>query len=43
MPELIVLRAAKDILKALHHLHSHGVIHADIKPSNIFKVRWCDC
>ncbi|KAA6395136.1 MAG: putative Serine/threonine-protein kinase Nek3 [Streblomastix strix] len=24
------------IIRALHHLHSHGVVHRDIKPENIF-------
>lgn len=34
IPESIIRVWVKDMLKALAHCHSHGIIHGDIKPSN---------
>lgn len=33
-PEAIV-RIAYELLEALEHLHAHGVVHGDLKPSNV--------
>jgi len=30
-----VLRLGRDLASAVHHLHSRGILHCDIKPSNI--------
>ncbi|XP_068603998.1 mitogen-activated protein kinase kinase kinase 8 [Brachionichthys hirsutus] len=35
MREFEVIWVTKQVLRALEYLHSHGVIHHDIKPSNI--------
>eukprot|EP00928_Gymnodinium_smaydae_P057014 TRINITY_DN40284_c0_g1_i1.p1 TRINITY_DN40284_c0_g1~~TRINITY_DN40284_c0_g1_i1.p1 ORF type:complete len:579 (+),score=75.52 TRINITY_DN40284_c0_g1_i1:220-1737(+) len=29
------LRLASDVLSALHHVHSRGVLHLDVKPANV--------
>ena len=34
-PEHVVRRIARDVLLGLQHLHSHHVVHRDIKPPNI--------
>lgn len=36
LPAAEVGRIGNGILRALDHLHRHGVVHRDIKPSNIF-------
>lgn len=33
-----VRRYTRDILRGLDHIHSHGVVHCDIKPDNILLV-----
>lgn len=30
-----VCRILRDIARALHHVHSHGIVHRDVKPANI--------
>ena len=34
-PAAAVLRLARDLSCALMHLHSKGILHCDLKPSNI--------
>ncbi|XP_010508835.2 PREDICTED: serine/threonine-protein kinase 17A-like [Camelina sativa] len=36
IPESLVQRAARMILEGLVDLHSHGYVHCDLKPSNVF-------
>ena len=36
IPERAVWQICHDISRGLFHIHSHGMVHYDIKPSNIF-------
>jgi NIMA (never in mitosis gene a)-related kinase len=36
IPELTIWKVAADILGALEHLHSKGILHRDLKSANIF-------
>ena len=38
VPQLTIWKICHDIAAGLSHIHSHGVVHNDIKPSNIFFV-----
>jgi serine/threonine protein kinase len=38
IPERAIWQIAHDISRGLFHIHSHGMVHYDIKPSNIFFV-----
>jgi len=45
LPEPTVWQVCHDISRGLSHIHSHSVVHYDIKPSNPFFVlnsRWGD-
>ncbi|PRW59606.1 kinase [Chlorella sorokiniana] len=35
LPEASVLRLGRDLAAAVQHLHSKGILHCDLKPSNI--------
>jgi CHASE2 domain-containing sensor protein/serine/threonine protein kinase len=37
LPESIVIKILRDLLRTLVFVHDHGVIHRDIKPSNIIR------
>lgn len=39
LPERVLITIARQVLKALDHLHAHGIAHMDVKPSNIIIVR----
>ena len=39
MPEDAIWKICHDVGAGLSYIHSHGVVHNDIKPSNIFFVR----
>ncbi len=36
LPETRVAEVAHSVLSALHHLHSVGYAHCDVKPDNVF-------
>jgi serine/threonine protein kinase len=36
LPECTIWKICHDIAAGLRHVHSHGLVHNDIKPSNIF-------
>ena len=36
IPIFFVWKYLIDLLQGLHHLHSHGFVHFDVKPANIF-------
>ena len=38
VPNMTVWKICHDIAAGLSHIHSHGLVHHDIKPSNIFFV-----
>lgn len=38
VPNMTVWKMCHDISAGLSHIHSHGIVHQDIKPSNIFLV-----
>jgi len=38
VPNMTVWKICHDISAGLSHIHSHGIVHQDIKPSNIFFV-----
>lgn len=38
LPERAIWQICHDISRGLFHIHSHGMVHYDIKPSNIFFV-----
>jgi len=38
LPERTIWQICHDIARGLNHIHSHGMVHCDIKPSNIFLV-----
>jgi len=38
VPNMSVWKICHDIAAGLSHIHSHGIVHQDIKPSNIFFV-----
>jgi serine/threonine protein kinase len=38
IPSITVWKICHDICAGLSHIHSHGLVHHDIKPSNIFFV-----
>lgn len=38
LPERVIWQVCHDISRGLFHIHSHGMVHYDIKPSNLFFV-----
>ncbi|KAL7472089.1 hypothetical protein ACHAXS_012445 [Conticribra weissflogii] len=38
LPERSIWQICHDIARGLNHIHSHGMVHCDIKPSNLFLV-----
>lgn len=38
VPNMTVWKICHDISAGLSHIHSHGIVHQDIKPSNIFLI-----
>lgn len=41
LPEPVIWKACHDIVSGLSFIHAHGLVHNDIKPSNIFLVKHC--
>ena len=39
LPEGVVRSVARQLVAALHYLHTHRIIHRDMKPQNIL-IRW---
>ncbi|KAG8390773.1 hypothetical protein BUALT_Bualt01G0118300 [Buddleja alternifolia] len=40
LPENEVWHYTRCLLLGLHHMHSHGYVHRNLKPENIMLVRW---
>jgi Protein tyrosine and serine/threonine kinase len=36
MPESTIWKICHDVCAGLSHMHSHGIVHHDVKPSNVF-------
>jgi serine/threonine protein kinase len=36
LPNMTLWKICNDVAAGLSHIHAHGVVHQDIKPSNIF-------
>lgn len=41
LPESVVRSVARQLVQALHYLHSNRIIHRDMKPQNIL-IRWAE-
>lgn len=39
LPKSVVQSVMHDVLSALHHLHSHCILHRDVKPGNLYITR----